>query len=213
MSFSQMDGLLKLMKTIRRFIFFAFAVAALRVCGQNLVQNGGFQTGTLADWAGSGVVVTSGKGLNGSDAAVFTTPADSSPATLYQVLPLVYGDTYDLSFWLASPNDDSVNFGLAFSIGYNPSGGYGPGGPYLGPGFSYTEYSFTNLQVQVGEYPYDDYLYFEDYGPSGGIFYLDDVTVTVVTEVPDSGPGLFVVAPTLLGICGVAYLLRRRSFA
>jgi T1SS-143 domain-containing protein len=76
----------------------------------NLIGNGGFETGTLANWTPSGIVaVAGGFPHSGADAATFLETDANALPSLTQTVSTVAGQDYLLTFWaLSSAANDSV---------------------------------------------------------------------------------------------------------
>ncbi len=179
----------------------AALVAAVALCvatpaRANVIGNGGFETGTWADWtktpAPSGsILVIAGHGHSGRDAAWFGA-IGSFNDHLSQTFATVPGETYILDFWLAQ---SAFGGGNSFIVSWNHT-------PILtlvnAPRTGYREYTFRELAT--GWTTDLDFAgrNLRDY------FYLDDVTVSTNPE-----PGSVV----LLG-SGLLFLIsyrRRRS--
>lgn len=92
--------------------------------GQNIVQNGGFETGDFTDWSFSGTANRFGTLYNGvvsvatygSEATNFIHSGTYGAALgykkfayLYQSLATIPGQTYLFSFWLNNPGGDTPN--------------------------------------------------------------------------------------------------------
>ena len=89
--------------------------------GPNLIQNGGFETGSLAPWAAIGnhsnSVVVSDTKYSGNYAlhVISTSAGNSTSATLSNLLAssVVSSSNYTLSFWfLPSTNANNINYHL-----------------------------------------------------------------------------------------------------
>ena len=156
--------------------------------GQSLVQNGGFETGDLSNWALVGNTSTSGPTggtlYNGVQSSTDTPSVvhsgtygmflgDTQLATLSQDLPTLPGQAYLLSLWLANPTNGS---GQQFLVNWIVSNGstntlYNIPNP---AGFPWTNLQFivaataTNTILQFGAENVPD------------AFGLDDVSVTPI---------------------------------
>jgi len=159
---------------------------------QQLVRDGGFETGYFTGWTLYGNTVDGNFIYN---AVVTTNPpdnfdvahsgirgaflGDTSLAILAQTLPTTPGQRYLLSFWLNNPVSGP---GQQFQVNWNTNGAatntlYNVVNP---PAFSWTNFNFvvtatgTNTTLQFGAQNQPNY------------FGLDDVTVTVI-PVPTIG--------------------------
>jgi hypothetical protein len=167
-----------------------------------LVTNGGFETGDFSGWNVSGY--NEGSGItndpmlvhSGSYAAWFRTMNDSQQVDLSQTLPTTSG-TYDLVFWLKwvdFPPDQFAaywNGTLVAEIGLRQSFPYQrleiPNLPASGP--SVLEFTFSS-NVDNDQW---------------STWYLDDVSVTGASA-PE--PGTLMLLGT--GVVGLAGVVRRR---
>ena len=148
--------------------------------GQNIVQNGGFETGDLTDWTFTGTVGSSGNGSAnyiGTAGDAYITPHSGSYAlalgdtqidTLAQTLPTTPGQAYLFSFWLENSSAGTTQI---FRAAWNGTNVYGVTTP---PAMGWTNMKFivtatgtnTTLQFAVENDP--------------AYFGLDDVSVTPV---------------------------------
>lgn len=185
----------------------AFGFLCGRVAlGDNLIANGGFETGTFSGWSvinapvGSDLYVSAGNGHSGTYAAAFGAVGPYDDTIAQSSLPTIPGEQYTIDFWLAHPYTDSEN---DFLVAWNGNTVMS----LLDTGhFDYTEYSFSvvgtgsdTLQFSGREVP--------------GWFYLDDVSMSA-SGGPRSTP-----EPSTLVLLGigaitfVAYAWRRRARA
>jgi len=171
----------------------------------NLIQNGSFNSG-FSHWilGGSGQSVVTSGGINPvapiglahqAKLTGYTTPF----SMIGQSVPLVVGDTYDLSFWLAATGTAAKSFEVTDAnrnVLFIREGG-------LSGNFGYTSYSAIFTAVRANEF-----LKFSWASPlpnSGNAFYLTGIALTQQTPPP----------PTLLatlagGMMGGIRMLRAR---
>jgi hypothetical protein len=191
----------KNMKKHAKLILSALALAGFQAYGQNLVQNGNFATGTLADWHSTG-----GNMVESSFAGYLPPPGDSyflafgavhGDSSLQQTINTMAGKSYEFSFLVAG-NGTGISDVNAYWGGHlvltiaNPI-----------PNQPYTEYKVTEIAT----------------GPTTSINFglrndpsydaLDNIRVTV----PDSGSSLSLMATALTGLFGFGHKLRRRLVA
>jgi hypothetical protein len=197
----------KEMKNLTKLIFSLWPLLGFHAYGQNLVLNPGFETGTFADWTLVGVPDTFTSSVRASaahsgDFGASLTSFDGS-AAIYQNIAIKTGDAYDLSFWVqTAPPPSGETYDLTASFGSTQLLNLSD------PAYSvsdYKEYSYPDIPAGNGILTFG----FNDQDIP---FFLDDISVTQVV-VPDSGPGLALVAATLLGVCVFAYKLRPRFVA
>ncbi len=100
-------------------LFLTF-VAAISASGQQLVQNGGFESGSFSSWIQSGNTGSTSAAANPLYTYSGTYGAQLGPSGslgfLSQTLTTTPGQTYLLSLWLDSPNGSSPN---AFQVSWN----------------------------------------------------------------------------------------------
>jgi len=183
----------------------AVAVNSAPAAAQNLVQNGSFETGNFTDWSvgdpqfelvePSGATLQ-GEGSYSSEDGNYYAALGSSPLNyLSQNISTNIGDTYQLTYYLASdgltPNEfQTIVGGNTLSDLTNIASQ------------SYTEYTFnftatsTTTQIEFGEYDRPSFLA------------LDNVSV-VDTGSPSSVPEPLTTGGTLVAV-GMGWWIRRK---
>ncbi len=88
--------------------------------GQNLVTNGGFETGDFRGWtiAASSTLVTNRPGYVHGGLRSALLGQITSPGQLSQPLPTAAGQTYQLSLWLANPSNAKGSSPNEFSVAW-----------------------------------------------------------------------------------------------
>ncbi len=183
--------------------FLLFALISLPAFGQNLVQNGGFETGNFTDWTltpgfAYGDVDVSSYVHSGTYAAQFI---DSGPPydTLSQTLMTQAGTDYDLTFWIQVQGTITPQADFYVSWDGTKIGDY----PAIATVFQYNEYQI--VVTGTGS----DTLSFSAYD-NPGAYGLDDVSVTPLgASAPEGGSALLDLL-LAAGACGGAMLLARR---
>jgi hypothetical protein len=188
----------------------ALATLAPVARAQNLVVNGGFETGNFAGWVQSGGVVQgSGAAPTGATAPegsfLYATGAPSfapfGPATLTQVIATTPGQTYNLSFIAGRIGSEILN-NFQVSFGgvnlFNQAIGSVAGG--VGP--DYRRVTLTSAPV-TGTSTALAFRISNDVGYT----LLDDVRVTATPEPASS----VLLVSGLVGL--IAYSRKRRSYA
>ena len=173
-------------------------VATGRLVSANLIVNPGFETGDFTGW-------TTTPAASGSIFAVVPTFAHSGTYAvsfgafgadldaISQTFVTTPGTLYDLSFWLTNSFDNNefrVTFGGITVLDLIDSGD-----------LPYTQFTFTGLATGSSmtlEFAGRNYPSFS---------YLDDVSVTPSSGVPDSGS-----TAMLFGVSAAALLLARMRF-
>ena len=140
--------------------------------GQNIVQNGGFETGDFTGWTETGNTTYVSVSANATYVHTGTNGAKLGPSGalsyLSQALSTAPGQTYLLSFWLVNPTGGSVQ---QFQASWNGSTVYNVTSPGV---FAWTNQKFivtatgTTTTLQFG---------FEN---DPAYFGLDDISVTPV---------------------------------
>jgi len=183
----------------------------------NLIQNPGFETGDFTDWTTNNFELTQGFNQNfvgayspfeGNYAAIFG--QEVAPlATISQTFTTVPGDTYDINFWLAfdtgALSDTDPNFPPQGASEYTASfdgttltdvntNGLAP--------FNYTDFNFQQTATSTSSDLTLGFLNYPD------LFYLDNVSVTDVSAVPEpTTPVILIVG----GLVIAGLMLRRRA--
>jgi hypothetical protein len=174
---------------LKRFgaLIFAVLVVSLLVapCGAaELVTNGGFETGDFSNWTTTPATQGSLFGVNtvlphaGTYAAYFGATR-SFDDTISQTLTTVANQSYSIGFWLAHPsgvatNDFSALWGTTSLLSLSSQSN-----------FAYTHYTFNEIAPTSSTI-----LTFKGL-ENPAYFYLDDVSVTGPTNVPEPVSLLF----------------------
>lgn len=186
------------MKTKSRFLLFVIVCAAGRLAAQNLVVNGGFETGNLTGWTLSqdyGVVVDAGVAAHSGGFVLLL--GASVNTDLFQTLETEIGVSYDLSLWLSADSFGDNDNQFTASIG---------GVDFLTlvdvPGMPFTEYRHTFIATGTATLLNFNHTY------GSRFFYLDDVSVTV-SPVPEPATWAALAGAAALGLA----VCRRRRLA
>jgi len=165
-------------------------VVSLEVVGQELVQNGDFETGDFTDWTLVGHTVVNtrhGATIYNAVEASSTYPlsvysgnygaflGDNQVATLSQTLATVPGQTYRLSFWLDNPANGGTQ---EFLVRWNTNS---PSANTICSLVSPPVLTWTNLLFMVTATGASTVLQFAVENDNG-YFGLDDVSVTPLAE-------------------------------
>jgi hypothetical protein len=194
--------LTKLLRISIVLALFAFSTAAF---AQNLVQNGGFETGDFTDWTLSGDTgligvcsVSNCPGgyapYDGTYSAYFGPVGDT--ATISQTITTTPGDTYTLSFYLANPVGGTPNY-FSASLG-NSSFSF----TNFGVAFNWQQFSLST--VATGDQTTLSFTFRND----PAYWFLDDVSVTQGTSGTVPEPGTLVLFGS--GLLGMAGVIRRK---
>lgn len=172
----------------------ALALCVGNVHAQNLIVNGGFETGDFTGWSTDGAWFVYSPGYEGSYAATLATDPGTGPYTLWQTITTIPGQTYLGSAWFrndvsGSPPDNK----LEVYWNGNLIGFWGNSGAFD------WEYH-SGYVVGTG----NDTLAFRGYN-ANGTWWLDDVRLE-----PATVPELPTLAPLALFSLSGLGLLRRR---
>jgi len=187
------------MRILRSVSLLALASCALSASAQNLVVNGGFETGDFSGYTltgnSLGVDVVGGLGTNGGPGAVFSNIG--RPAILTQTIASATGASYTFSFDAYSYRSGSGNSFSASFGGQNVV----PASALPGKNFNdFTHYSFNVVATSASTT-----LRFEIYNTPSNTF-LDNVSV-VADPISPAVPGPVAALPFAL------MALRRRKRA
>jgi hypothetical protein len=144
--------------------------------GQSIVLNGGFETGTFADWTLVGDTVSGGTvynevttGTNVAHSGAYGAElGDTILATLSQTLPTVSGQDYLISFWL---NNLASGSGEQFQVKWDGVIVYNVVDP--------SAFKWTNLKFVVAAKSASSILQFGAQN-SSSFFDLDDISVAPI---------------------------------
>jgi hypothetical protein len=161
--------------------------AAAGVCSANLIVNGGFETGDLTGWTGSGIV-NNVNPHSGVYAAVFG-PSGGSISQTFATTP---GQFYDTSFWLANDYNGGFSDFIFSVLGSRLYSLHLSDAP--SSGYQERFFSFRAIGTSIT-------LDFEGLNRHGA-FYLDDVSLTRRVNVADGGSTLMIL---LIGITGLVF--------
>lgn len=192
----------KVLRLLLAFALFAFTSVAF---AQNLVQNGGFETGDFTDWTLSGDTTLVGvcsvetcpggyMPFDGTYSAYFGPVGDT--ATISQMIPTTPGDTYSLSFYLANPVGGTPNYFQA-SLGTASFS-------FTNFGVAFNWQQFTLSTVATSDETQLSFTFRND----PAYWFLDDVSVT------QSGGGTVPEPSSMIlfgsGVLGIVGLARRK---
>ena len=174
----------------------AFGLSAPANAAQELVTNGGFESGNFSGWLQSGITSrTFVCGCEHSGTVGAGLGAPFGEGILSQVITTVPGQTYDVSFWLAyDPSSvlDSFNFDWG-----------GDTRLILGFGAGTFDYSLESFQLIATDTATQIRF---DYRNDRALWYLDDVSVKATNAVPEPGTWMLM----LLGFGAAGIALRRQ---
>ena len=191
----------RLVRTYLAVVLFAFATSMLAHADNNLVVNGGFETGDFTGWTLSGDTLLVGvcdvstcpynyMPYQGTYAAYFGPVGDT--ASISQNIATTPGTEYSLSFYLANPQGGTPNY---FQVTFgNSSFSF----TNFGAAFNWQQFTLTTLATGT-ETP----LQFT-FRNDPGYFFLDDVIVSQVGGTAPE-PGTFILFGTgALALVGAA---------
>jgi hypothetical protein len=172
---------------------------ALFVVGQ-LFQNGGFETGSLADWTLAGFTSyvfanTSPTCVHSGTYGVDLETAGAAPGYLSQTIPTVPGQLYLVSLWLDSPDGKAPNW---FMLSW--------GGDAVFDETNLPALGWTNLQFTLAA-TNESTVVEIGFQNTGSYFGFDDMSVTAAAPAlssvtPASGP---VAGGTTVAISGTGF--------
>jgi PEP-CTERM motif len=178
----------------------ALAFGATQASAAELVQNGGFQTGTFVGWTQSnnvgftGVSSTAG---NASTFGAFLGPVGSI-GTLTQMLNTVAGQTYTISFDLRNLQSSPTNF---FQVLFGGVQIYAQGaGGFPSAYTTFSGFTGTSTGAQTA-------LVF-NFRQDPSFYYLDNVSVQGLAAVPE--PATWMMLLLGFGLVGSVMRSRRR---
>jgi len=186
----------------------ALLIAALACTGSaahaDLIQNGGFETGTFAHWtAPRDGDVTGGTqdGLSAYDGQYYAQMFNSGGLLDQNDITDKAGQQLTLTFYLASVN--ITGFYGSFSVSWN---GILLAQVVSGQTFGWTKYSYTVMSTGADQLAFEGN---QNYG-SGSFWGIDDVSLTPPQAVPEPS-SLVLLGTVLAGLAGFAALRRRRK--
>jgi len=206
------------MKTKSLILAGALGIAGYQALAQNIVQNGSFQTGTLADWTFTPAPVgTAQSVIRGTPTfAGYTGDEWQAGATggyddyISQDLSTIAGQTYKISYWLGTDsgaNNQAGYYNFTSTFGGTTLQDLNPPAITAANTFAPTEFSFdkvatsTSTTLEFGIQALD------------GWYYLSDISVVQTTAgnvpdaaVPDSGATVSLLG---LGFLGLGALRRK----
>lgn len=192
---------------IRTSLLVCALVLAASNARANLIENGGFETGTFSEWVAipdpvDSLFFVSGRPHTGTYAAWFGAIGNVDE-TISQTFDTVAGDAYTVDFWLAHGRSWASN---DFNVSWIDSSSTTSLFSIVDPlAFNYTHYSFTHTAEESSAtilFGGRDVMSY---------FYLDDVSVTsqsvnLVVPVPVPEPSTLL----LVGIGAAAFYRKRQ---
>ena len=197
--------MIRVLYFVRSIATIVLCLAAIPAAHANLLTNGGFETENVTpsvpppSWiaSGTGMAIDTFFPKSGTYDVAFTAlSTDPNPGILSQTVSTTSGLGYTLSFWLLDQSLAPLNDAFAVSFG-------GFSTTVLGSSLTSTTYTFVTLAIPgIDVSGSSTTLGFQGLiDPfSGGIFNLDDVSLTSATIPEPSAAMLFAVAVGLLGL-------------
>lgn len=186
---------------MNRYLLASAGIAMLLASGaraQELVTNGGFETGDMTGWTlgdDKSAYVVGSPVHSGIDSCKMT--PGSSTNMISQSLATTAGQTYNISIWIDHLSGDAVSNSLALDW----NGSIIPGSPtFLQPNTGWVDYTYQ-LQATSAS----TVLAITAHDPSGNIF-VDDVSVQAAPA-----PEPATMAALGLGVFGLVRRVRRRQ--
>lgn len=168
------------------------------------MTNGGFETGSFSGWIVTGnytSVSTATTGYTPHSGNDFAHLGDTSDTgSLSQVLSTIAGESYTLSYYLASHGDTNTTFSVLWD-GQTISGSElvnpNSAGAYVLYSFLVTGTGSDTLTIRASDHP--------------SYIALDDVSVTATVNGPVPEPATW--AMMLIGFGGIGFAMRRKRGA
>lgn len=181
---------------------FLLALLHLSPAGaQNLIVNGGFDTGDFSGWTNAGATIGTLPQSGTNNARLLT-------ATLSQTFATIPGQTYLISYFIGHTGNNLFGVhGLAVNFNSVP-----PGIPTvlqaanLQGNVPYAQQTFSVVAIATSSI-----LRFTTVGAGGGRYILD--TVSVVQQVPELNANAALLPLCLLTMFGLLFSDRRRQVA
>ena len=188
------------------------AMAAMPAQAQNLVTNPGFETGDFTGYTSSGDANLAVGGRTGMYAVGFGGGLGSFKGSVMQAIPTVAGHTYDITFFLAGnfrPSLYANEFKVSFA-GFQGADITSDSVPFN----TFTPHHFTATATSASSL-----LQFT--GTTAGFvtplgaspMFLDDLSVTDTSPVPEASSVVSLGLLLLLGLGGVAVSRRLKAGA
>lgn len=174
-------------------------LCAFSARADNLVFNGGFETGDFSGWnaVGGGTSVTAGAAHSGSYGARLG--GNSFFDSILAYVPMTQGAIYDFSFYLRNDGGTPSNFQVLVN-------GFFQVIQINAPASGWTQYQFSYAPSSPSSFP----IQFDVYSPNG-FFYLDDVTAQIhgaPMTVPENGGTLLLLLCASAAVIGGALSTR-----